>query len=246
MPKKTQCSASRPARVSPGKPPGLDFSIREIYERLHRRYGPQGWWPGDGPLDVVIGAVLTQSVAWTNVEKAIAALKEASCWSLPAIQDRPVDELAAIIRSCGYFNAKARKLKVFAGHVVEGYGGDLSAFFAKDLGPLREELLSIHGIGPETADDILVYAAGKPSFVIDAYTRRVVYRLGLLPQQLGADYDRCQTLFHDNLPRDASLFNEYHALLDEHAKVACSKVPRCGECCLGDICVTGRARLAAL
>lgn len=213
----------------------------EIYGRLYRRYGAQGWWPGDGPLDVVIGAILTQAAAWTNVELAIRALKAAGCWSLEEVHLRPVKELAEIIRPCGYFNAKARKLKAFARHVVDHYRGDLAALLAKDVAPLREELLSLHGIGPETADDILVYAAGKPSFVIDAYTRRIVQRLGLSLGEQPSDYSAYQALFHDNLPRDAYLFNEYHALLDRHAKEACAKVPRCAGCCLREVCATGRA-----
>ena len=220
--------------------------LEGIYQRLYQRYGPQGWWPGDGPLDVVIGAILTQAAAWTNVEKAIRGLKDASCWSLQAIHERPVDELAAIIRSSGYFNAKARKLKAFARHVIEGYSGSLSALLGKDLEPLRRELLTIHGIGPETADDILVYAAMKPSFIIDSYTRRIVGRIGLVPEGPGAGYDTYQALFHDNLPGEVSMFNEYHALLDHHAKAACGKVPDCSGCCLEDICATGRARLVDL
>ena len=219
--------------------------LEEVYQRLHQHYGPQGWWPGDGPLDVVIGAILTQSAAWTNVEKAIRNLKDASCWSLQAIHNRPVDELAAIIRPSGYFNAKARKLKAFAKHVIEGYSGSLSDFLSKDLGQLRQELLTIHGIGPETADDILVYAAEKPSFVIDSYTRRILGRAGLLPESEGAGYGTCQALFHDNLPADVALFNEYHALLDRHAKIACTKVPKCSGCCLEDICATGKAGLTS-
>ena len=155
--------------------------LPEIYQRLYRAYGPQGWWPGDGPFEVVIGAILIQSAAWTNVELALNQMKQADCWSLRAIHAMPVDDLAAIIRPSVYFNAKARKLKAFARHLVEGHDGDLSAFLDQELGPLRKELLSIHGIGPETADAILVYAARKPSFVIDSYTRRIVHRVGLLP-----------------------------------------------------------------
>ena len=207
----------------------------EIYRRLYRAYGPQGWWPGEGAFDVVVGAILTQAAAWTNVEQAIDGMKGAGCWSIRAIHDVPVEELARIIRPSGYFNAKARKLKAFAEHLVEGYAGDLSAFLRQELGPLREELLSIHGIGPETADDILVYAAEKPSFVIDSYTRRIVQRVGLLPQNSKAGYQIYQELFHNNLNEDVPLFNEYHALLDRHAKVTCVKVPRCSACCLKDI-----------
>ncbi len=219
--------------------------LQEIYQRLFQAYGPQGWWPGDGPLDVVIGAILTQSAAWANVERAIHSMKQADCWSLWAIHALPVEHLATIIRPSGYFNAKARKLKAFAGHLVEGYDGDLPAFFDQGLGPLREELLSIHGIGPETADDILVYAAGKPSFVIDSYTRRIVDRVGLSPEHENSGYHAYQKMFHDNLDGGVALFNEYHALLDHHAKVACTKVPKCFGCCLNDICATGKSQLAS-
>ena len=176
--------------------------LREIYRRLYAAYGPQGWWPGGGPFDVVVGAILTQAAAWTNVERAIAAMKQADCWSIQAIHAMPAADLALIIRPSGYFNAKARKLKAFARHVVDEYAGDLQSFLSRDLGPLREELLSIHGIGPETADDILVYAAEKPSFVIDAYTRRIVQRLGLLPLDAKSSYQAYQDLFHANLDED--------------------------------------------
>ena len=125
--------------------------------------------------------------------------------------------------------------------MVNRYGGDLSVFLGQELEPLRVELLSIHGIGPETADDILLYAAGKPSFVVDAYTRRIVQRLGVIVQEGGDGYGANQALFHGNLPHDALLFNEYHALLDRHAKEACAKTPRCEGCCLRDICATGRS-----
>ena len=255
QPKPEDRPQNTPAKTSAGvagvagsAPPGTGESaapllapfLNEVYSRLYQRYGPQGWWPGEGPLDVVIGAILTQAAAWTNVETAMRNLKEAGCWSLEAIHRLPVDDLAMVIRSSGYFNAKARKLKAFASHVVNRYGGDLSAFLDQEQEPLREELLSIYGIGPETADDILLYAAGKPSFVIDSYTRRIVKRLGVLVQEKGDGYAAFQALFHDNLPHDAPLFNEYHALLDRHAKEACSKTPRCEGCCLREICATGR------
>ena len=216
--------------------------MKEIYRRLYQRYGPQSWWPGEGPLDVVIGAILTQAAAWSNVEKAMRNLSEAGCRSLEAIHRLPVEDLAMVIRPSGYFNAKARKLKAFAEHVVNRYKGDLSALLGQELEPLRLELLSIHGIGPETADDILLYAAGKPSFVVDSYTRRIVQRLGVIVQETGDGYRAYQALFHDNLPLDAPLFNEYHALLDRHAKEACAKTPRCEGCCLRDICATGRSQ----
>ncbi|MCI0859144.1 MAG: endonuclease, partial [Chloroflexi bacterium] len=166
----------------------LEARLLDLYHRLLDRYGPQGWWPGDGPLDVVIGAILTQSAAWTNVERAIANLKAAGCWSLEAIHQQTQDDLAAIIRPSGYFNAKARKLKAFAEHVHLHHSGHLEALLSQGIVPLRAELLSIHGIGPETADDIVLYAAGKPSFVIDAYTRRIVQRLGVLSEEGRQDY----------------------------------------------------------
>ncbi len=217
--------------------------LREVYRLLYHAYGPQGWWPGAGPFDVIIGAILTQAASWKNVELAIANLKAANCWSFAAIDQHSQEELAAIIRPSGYFNAKARKLKAFAAHVLEGYGGDLAGLFAQDTGPLRAELLSIYGIGPETADDILVYAAGQPSFVIDAYTIRILKRLGHIPAGDRGGYEDFQRLFHEQLPRDATLFNEYHALLDRHAGMACRKVPVCSGCCLREICSTGKAAL---
>ncbi len=236
MPRKPPERPERPSSPADGRK-----LLQDIYHRLYAAYGPQDWWPGDGPFDVVVGAILTQAAAWTNVERAIAAMKQADCWSIQAIHAMPVDDLALIIRPSGYFNAKAQKLKAFARHVVDGYDGDLQAFLSRELGPLREELLSIYGIGPETADDILVYAAEKPSFVIDAYTRRVVQRLGLLPLDAKSSYQAYQDLFHANLDDDVPLFNEYHALLDRHAKDTCAKVPRCSTCCLKDICATGIA-----
>ncbi|MSQ06899.1 MAG: endonuclease [Dehalococcoidia bacterium] len=214
--------------------------LLEVYPRLYQHYGPQGWWPGEGPLDVVIGAILTQAAAWRNVELALRNLKAANCWSLEAIRQLPPDDLAAIIRPSGYFNAKARKLQAFANHVHHHHGGDLAAFLNQDAGALREELLSIHGIGPETADDIVLYAAGQPSFVIDAYTRRILGRLGLAPANPKAGYAEYQSLFHRSLPPDAGLFNEYHALLDRHAKERCGKTPRCAGCCLREVCSTGQ------
>lgn len=218
----------------------LSLILQEVYQRLYQHYGPQYWWPGEGPFDVIVGAILTQSAAWANVEQALYNLKQADCWSLAAIYHCPQDQLADIIRPSGYFNAKARKLKAFAEHVVERYSGDLQAFLAQDTHLLREELLSIYGIGPETADDILVYAAEQPSFVIDACTVRILQRMGLASQEKRTDYHSYQGLFHSSLPRDVTLFNEYHALLDQHAKQSCTKMPQCPACCLRDFCQTGR------
>ena len=230
---------------TPSDAADLPAILLEVHRRLYQSYGPQGWWPGDGPADVIIGAILTQAAAWTNVEMAIANLKEAGCWSLEAIDNQPEEVLAEIIRPSGYFNAKARKLKAFARHLQVKHAGDLDKMLSQETVALRGELLSIHGIGPETADDIVLYAAGKPSFVIDSYTRRIVQRLGIAGEEPSKSYDSCQALFHDNLPADAPLFNEYHALLDRHAKEACAKTPRCHGCCLLDLCDTGKQALAA-
>ena len=191
-------------------------------------------------MDVIIGAILTQAAAWTNVEMAIANLKAAGCWSMEAIENMREETLGATIRPSGYFNAKARKLKAFASHLRLNHSGDLDRMLSQDIGVLRDELLSIHGIGPETADDIVLYAAGKPSFVIDTYTVRIVQRLGIADEGQTKTYASFQALFQDNLPADAAMFNEYHALLDRHAKEACAKKPRCEGCCLLDMCDTGR------
>lgn len=206
----------------------------DIYRRLLQRYGPQHWWPADGPFEVVIGAILTQSAAWTNVEQAISNLKGADALSAGALGDIPADRLAALIRPSGYYNAKALKLKAFVQRLREGYGGDLDRLFLLDTAALRRELLSIHGVGQETADSIMLYAARRPIFVIDAYTRRIVSRLGLAPS--ADSYAAFQALFSANLPADEGLFNEYHALLVRHGKQACRKVPRCSGCCLSQIC----------
>lgn len=221
-----------------------------VYERLFESYGPQHWWPGDSQFEVIAGAILTQSAAWTNVEKALTSMKSSGCWSFEALNQVPEAELAEIVRSSGYFNAKARKLKAFAAHVTGKYRGDLQEFFAKDAVLLRDELLSIHGIGEETADDIMVYAAQKPSFVIDTYTRRILDRMGLTPDcsspkaspKASPKYRDYQDLFHRHLPADTALFNEFHALLDHHAKERCTKsTPRCLGCPLADRCQTGLA-----
>ncbi len=215
--------------------------LNEVYNRLLDHYGPQGWWPAESPFEVIAGAILTQSTAWVNVEKALASMKSKGCWSFEAIAALPTDKLAEVIRSSGYFNAKARKLQAFSRHILENYDGDLDELFAKEVADLRVELLSIHGIGEETADDIIVYAAGKPSFVMDSYTRRIVDRMGLTPDGRKPGYRSYQALFQENLPGDTALFNEYHALLDHHAKMSCTKrEPRCPECCLADLCPTGQ------
>ena len=223
----------------------VEHSLMEIYHRLLEAYGPQGWWPASSRFEMIAGAILTQAAAWRNVERALDNLRAAGVDEWPAVYALPSDELAELVRPSGYYNAKARKLKAFAAHVCEGYGGDLDRMFVADTYTLRQELLGIHGIGPETADDILVYAAGRPSFVIDAYTIRILKRVGMEPIDRD-NYDGWQRLFHNNLPLDVAIFNEYHALLDHHHKAACSKnAPRCHGCCLQDICAHGIAAVGA-
>jgi len=183
----------------------------------------------------MVGAILTQSAAWGNVEKAIANLKAAGALSPAGIRRLPLAELDEIIHPSGYYNAKAHKLKSLALWLGENYGDDLGQLFAGDSGRLREQFLSIHGIGPETADSIILYAAGKPVFVIDAYTRRIVSRVGLAPAD--SSYGAYQAFFVENLPTDVRLFNEYHALLVRLAKNVCRRrQPLCSECCLNEIC----------
>lgn len=222
----------------------VEPSLMEIYHRLLEAYGPQGWWPAESPFEMIAGAILTQAAAWRNVERALDNLRSAGVESWRAVHELPLEELAGLVRPSGYYNAKARKLKAFAAHVCVDYAGDLNGMFAADTKTVREELLGIYGIGPETADDILVYAAGKPSFVIDAYTIRILKRVGLAPVNRD-NYDGWQAMFHAGIPADTQVYNEFHALLDRHHKEACTKnAPRCGGCCLQDICATGRATIA--
>ena len=197
-------------------------------------YGPQHWWPAETPFEVIVGAILTQSASWRNVEKAIANLKAARALSPLTLRRIPIDRLATIVHPCGYYNAKALKLKSLARWLGEHYNDRLDRLFANGIDTLRQELLAVHGIGQETADSIILYAAGKPIFVIDAYTRRLVGRLGLAPDS--DSYQGYQALFMDSLPGDARLFNEYHALLVCLAKDACRRQPLCRQCCLNGIC----------
>ena len=218
----------------------IERPLMEIYHRLLVAYGPQGWWPASSRFEMIAGAILTQAASWRNVELALDNLRSAGIADWPAVYALPADELAELVRPSGYYNAKARKLKAFAAHVCDGYDGDLDGMFAGDTKTVRRELLGIHGIGPETADDILVYAAGKPSFVIDAYTIRILKRVGLEPD--GRDnYDGWQRLFHAGIPAEVQVYNEFHALLDRHHKEVCAKNnPQCHACCLQEICATGR------
>ena len=212
--------------------------LLDIYRRLHAAYGPQEWWPGGSPFEVVVGAILTQAAAWTNVEKAIDNLNAAGVLSPRGILETPVEDLARLVYPAGYYNAKARKLRAFVEMLFERHGGVLDRLFALPLLELRRGLLATHGIGPETADAVILYAAGRPCFVIDTYTRRVFGRLGVAPAK--DDYGSWQGMFEEALPPDVPLFNEYHALIDHHAKTFCRKEPLCEQCFLREVCPTGR------
>jgi endonuclease-3 related protein len=183
---------------------------------------------------VIVGAILTQSAAWGNVEKAIAHLRAAGALSPGALRRLSLAKLAKLIHPCGYYNAKALKLKSFAFWLGNHYDDDLDRLFARNTDDLRQQLLSVHGIGQETADSIILYAAGKPIFVIDAYTRRIISRLGLAPEK--DSYGAYQTFFMEHLPPDAQVFNEYHALLVCQGKNVCRRRPLCPQCCLNDLC----------
>jgi len=221
--------------VSKGDDRPLRQQLTEVYRLLLDRYGPQHWWPADAPFEVIVGAILTQSAAWGNVEKAIFNLKGAGALTPVSLRKLPLDELAELIYPSGYYNAKALKIKSFVEHLGDAHQDSLEDLFSLDVPSLRRELLTIHGIGPETADSIVLYAARKPIFVIDAYTRRILPRLGLSPPR--NDYSAFQELFMENLSTEEKLFNEYHALLVRHGKEVCKKAPLCDQCCLRGICL---------
>jgi endonuclease-3 related protein len=211
------------------------LSLREIFDRLLERFGPLNWWPAETPFEVCVGAILTQNTAWINVEKAIGALKQAGIMTAEALQRIDPGQLAGLVRPAGYFNVKSRRLKDFTAWLFLKHQGSLDCMFAGDWRELRTELLQARGIGPETADSILLYAGNKPSFVVDAYTRRLFLRLGLLAE--GAGYDHIRDLFMSGLPEDVLLFNEYHALIVQQCKRFCRSKPLCSSGCpLGDCC----------
>jgi endonuclease-3 related protein len=206
----------------------MSASPLEIYEHLFAAYGPQHWWPGETPLEVLVGAVLTQNTAWKNVELAIANLREVGVLSPSALYALSPEELAELIRPAGYYRVKAARLRNLLRLVVEKYDGSLDAMFATGLEALREELLGVNGIGPETADAILLYAGNLPTFVIDAYTARVLKRHGWIEPE--ADYYAMKEHFESSLPRDVQLFNEYHALIVQVGKNHCGRTPKCAGC----------------
>ena len=203
--------------------------LLEIYSRMKQRFGPLHWWPAESPFEVCVGAILTQNTAWTNVVKAINNLRDAEVLSVKGISGIEESELAQLVRPSGYFNQKAKRLKTFVGWLNVQYHGDIREMSRTRLPQLREELLSLTGIGPETADCILLYAANKKSFVVDAYTRRIFSRHGLVAED--ATYDEIKGFFEKRLPHQLTLFNDYHAQIVETGKHYClKKGPECEGC----------------
>ncbi len=211
-------------------------TLMAMYEAMRRRWGHRGWWPSragpdtpEGKLEIAVGAVLTQNTNWRNVERAIENLRGANCLSSPALHALPAERLAELIRPAGYFNVKARRLKNLLARVHGDFAGDVAAFLDRPVSVLREELLSISGIGRETADSIILYAAGKPTFVVDAYTFRVLFRHHLAGPE--DDYESIRELFESSLPTDVALWNDFHAQLVETGKRHCRKrVALCDAC----------------
>jgi endonuclease III related protein len=202
--------------------------LLSLYRHLLRYFGPQRWWPARSRFEVIVGAILTQNTAWTNVEKAITALRAARLLHPRGIDTVPQEQLAALIRSAGYYNMKAARLKHVTRFLLTRYGGSVRRMSRMALPELREALLEISGVGEETADSILLYAGDRPIFVVDAYTRRVLERHGLIAAN--ARYGEIQRLFMAHLPADSALFNEYHALLVAVGKIYCRRTPNCDRC----------------
>jgi len=208
------------------------LDLMAVFQTMLKTYGPQGWWPGESAFEVMIGAILTQNTAWPNVEKAINNLKQAGIFSATALLDAPHNKVARLIRPSGYFNIKADRLRQFCGF-LQAQGGE-KALEKLETTALRKLLLGVKGIGPETADDILLYAFQRPVFVIDAYTRRIFSRLGMVSSD--ESYEVLRLGFESALEADVALFNEYHALIVCHAKQFCNKKPRCEDCPLAAQC----------
>jgi len=203
--------------------------MKSVFAALFDHFGAQNWWPGDSPFEIAVGTILTQNTNWQNVARAIENLKKAKMLQAHAIDRMPIAELAELIRPAGYFRLKAKRLKNFVHWLVERFDGSMDAMAACSLSTLREELLTINGIGPETADSILLYAAGKPTFVVDAYTHRIAVRHGWIEPDVG--YDGLKEHFESRLPDDVPTLNEMHALLVQVGKNFCRpREARCEQC----------------
>src|ERR1700730_4804547 len=209
-------------------------TLMRYFAAMSQALGPMHWWPAKTPFEVIVGAILTQNTSWTNVERAIANLRSAQMLTPPAIAAARLSRLAILVRPSGYFRQKAKKLKTFVRFLQREYGGSLERMFDTPTVELRVKLLSVHGIGPETADSILLYAGSHPVFVVDAYTHRIFGRHGITDGK--PQYESVRAFFEGALPRDSQLFNEFHALVVNTGKNWCRKNdPRCEECPLGSL-----------
>jgi endonuclease III related protein len=206
--------------------------LLDLYRQLFDAFGPQGWWPGETPFEVALGAILTQNTNWLNVSRVIAALKAQGDLDPHRLGEMPEAELAQRFRPAGYYNLKARRVKNFLDFLATRFENSMETMAQEDLATLRVELLGLHGIGPETADSILLYALHKPTFVVDAYTFRVLNRHGLAADP--CSYEELRRLFMDNLSSDVTLYQEFHALLVRVGKEFCRPQPRCPGCPLED------------
>ncbi|HXX34914.1 MAG TPA: endonuclease III domain-containing protein [Thermodesulfobacteriota bacterium] len=207
--------------------------LMEIYHKLYKAYGPRHWWPGETSFEVMVGAILTQNTSWKNVEKAIQKLKAKGVLNPQGVFRLKRSQLAPLIKSSGYYRIKADRLKSFIDFLFGQYDGNIRRMKKERLEELRERLLDVKGVGPETADSILLYGLKKPIFVVDAYTKRILSRHGVVSEK--APYEEVQRLFMDYLPHDEKLFNEYHALIVQVGKMVCKKSPRCDSCPLKSI-----------
>lgn len=205
-----------------------EMVLMEIYELLYNHYGPQQWWPGQSCDEIITGAILTQNTNWRNVEKAINNLKDADCLNVEKLHSLDVEVLAEFIRPAGYYNIKARRIKNFLDWLFCNYNGSLESLEEISTDRLREELLTVKGIGKETADSILLYAFDRAVFVVDAYTWRIMNRHQLIDSDI--EYEEMRSLFEYNLARDEKLFNEYHALLVRLGKEHCKTKANCSGC----------------
>lgn len=209
-------------------------NIMTIYQRLFNYYGPRDWWPAETPCEVVIGAILTQNTNWKNVEQALNNLRQAEALTAEAIRQLPTSELEMLIRPSGFFRQKSERLKLFCQYLKAQHQDRLDTWLEQDFEQVRNELLSLKGIGPETADSIMLYAGQRLTFVVDAYTGRVFSRLGLLDGK--EKYAEIRDMFMVDVEPDVQIYNEYHALIVIHCKDHCRKKPLCGDCPLADIC----------
>ncbi|KPK41920.1 MAG: endonuclease [Omnitrophica WOR_2 bacterium SM23_29] len=208
--------------------------LKEIYNRLYKEFGTMGWWPGETPFEVMVGAVLTQNTSWANVEKAILNLKRENLLAPKRLNKTDVLKLARIIKPAGFFNVKAKRLKSLLDFLFREYNGNLRVMRKENIRTLRRKLLNVNGVGAETCDSILLYALQKPIFVIDAYTKRIFSRFGIVDEDV--TYEKLQSLFMKNLPRSTKLYNEYHALIVKLGKDICRKRPICNLCVINMLC----------